>query len=210
MVASQVRWQREVGQPLHINPQRPCLLLYFRNGCRVTLYEKEESCGGHTLTDRTSPYPVDLGFQVRPTDHTPRLMGCNQAGLTLQTRCMPTYAASCCIILYMMAHCPQVRWRNSTSPPALQVYNLSTYPHFVGFLECLGVDTQPSDMSFALSMDEGKLEWGSDNLDTIFAQRSNLASPSFLAMLKDVVRFGKEAPKVRRSPPAIWGSRGKQ
>lgn len=88
---------------------------------------------------------------------------------------------------------------------ALQVYNLSTYPHFVGFLECLGVDTQPSDMSFALSMDEGKLEWGSDNLDSIFAQRSNLASPSFLAMLKDVVRFGKEAPKVRRIHQ-LWGA----
>ncbi len=54
----------------------------------MTLYEKEESCGGHTLTDRTSPYPVDLGFQVRP-DHTPRLMGCNQAGLVLQS-CMPS------------------------------------------------------------------------------------------------------------------------
>ena len=35
-------------------------------------------------------------------------------------------------------------------------------------------------MSFALSMDGGRLEWGSHSLDTIFAQRSNLASPSFL------------------------------
>ncbi|KAG2492394.1 hypothetical protein HYH03_009340 [Edaphochlamys debaryana] len=113
--------------------------LLHRNGARVTLMEKEETCGGHTLTDHTSPYPVDLGFQV---------------------------------------------------------YNLTTYPHFVGFLECLGVDTLPSDMSFALSMDGGRLEWGSDNLDTIFAQRKNMASPSFLAMIRDVLRFGKEAPKV--------------
>ena len=45
-------------------------------------------------------------------------------------------------------------------------------------------------------MDDGKLEWGSDNLDTIFAQRKNLASPAFLQMLRDVIRFGKEAPKV--------------
>jgi predicted NAD/FAD-binding protein len=45
-------------------------------------------------------------------------------------------------------------------------------------------------------MDEGKLEWGSDNLDTIFAQRKNLASPAFLQMLRDVIRFGREAPKV--------------
>ena len=35
-------------------------------------------------------------------------------------------------------------------------------------------------MSFALSMDGGKLEWGSHSLDTVFAQRSNLANPAFL------------------------------
>ena len=46
-------------------------------------------------------------------------------------------------------------------------------------------------------MDDGRLEWGSDNLDTVFAQRRNVASPAFLNMLREVIRFGKEAPKVR-------------
>lgn len=67
------------------------------------------------------------------------------------------------------------------------MYNLSTYPNLIGFFEELGVETEPSDMSFALSMDDGKLEWGSDNLSSIFAQRKNLASPTFLHMLYDVV-----------------------
>lgn len=29
------------------------------------MFEKEPTCGGHTLTDSTAPVPVDLGFQVR-------------------------------------------------------------------------------------------------------------------------------------------------
>lgn len=51
-------------------------------------------------------------------------------------------------------------------------------------------------MSFSLSMDNGKLEWASHDLSTIFIQRRNIFSPSFLRMVYDVIRFGKEAPQV--------------
>lgn len=34
----------------------------------MTLYEKEAVCGGHTLTDDSPGYPVDLGFQVWDSD----------------------------------------------------------------------------------------------------------------------------------------------
>ena len=40
------------------------LSLPFRSGAKVTLYEKDNVFGGHTLTDESGPYPVDLGFQV--------------------------------------------------------------------------------------------------------------------------------------------------
>lgn len=33
----------------------------------MVLYEKEATCGGHTLTDTTSEFPIDLGFQVCAT-----------------------------------------------------------------------------------------------------------------------------------------------
>lgn len=36
-----------------------------RSGAKVTLFEKEGSCGGHTLTDDSPGFPIDLGFQVR-------------------------------------------------------------------------------------------------------------------------------------------------
>lgn len=40
------------------------LHLQSRNGAKVTLFESEPQCGGHTLTDTSSGFPVDLGFQV--------------------------------------------------------------------------------------------------------------------------------------------------
>lgn len=78
----------------------------------------------------------------------------------------------------------------------VQVFNLTTYPHLVGLLDTLGVDSEPSDMSFSLSLDGGRLEWGSDGLKGLFAQRSNMLSPSFLGMVRDILRFGRHAPEV--------------
>jgi hypothetical protein len=77
-----------------------------------------------------------------------------------------------------------------------QVYNLTTYPNLVGLLETLGVDTEPSDMSFALSSDNGTFEWGSRSLAALFCQRRNLISPTFWRMVADVVRFGRGAREV--------------
>ena len=40
------------------------MLRHRNNGVDVTLYEREAVCGGHTLTDDSAGYPVDVGFQV--------------------------------------------------------------------------------------------------------------------------------------------------
>ena len=82
------------------------------------------------------------------------------------------------------------------------MYNLTTYPNLVGLLEQLEVDTQPSDMSFAVSMDGGAFEWGSRGLGALFAQRANLASPRFWRMVWDVLRFNRQAPQVHAAADA--------
>lgn len=71
------------------------------------------------------------------------------------------------------------------------VYNELNYPNLTALFAHLGVATHESDMSFALSLDHGKLEWGGDNLKTLFAQWRNILRPSFLLMLREILRFNK-------------------
>ena len=79
-----------------------------------------------------------------------------------------------------------------------QVCNLTTYPHLMGFFRALGVDTECSDMSFALSTPG--VEWGSRGLSAIFAQPGSSRSPRFLRMIYEVTAFGRQAPEVLRDP----------
>ena len=78
------------------------------------------------------------------------------------------------------------------------VFNDWTYPNLIALLGHLNVETAPSDMSFGIKlMDDhgrGRLEWcGSDRLATVFAQPSNLLKPAFWGMLKEILRFNREA-----------------
>jgi predicted NAD/FAD-binding protein len=80
------------------------------------------------------------------------------------------------------------------------VYNERTYPGLIALFEELQVATVKSDMSFSVQVpgDKGrrKLEWNGANLNTVFAQRSNLFRPSFLFMLRDVIRFNTLASEL--------------
>ncbi|NUU04245.1 NAD(P)/FAD-dependent oxidoreductase [Herbaspirillum robiniae] len=73
------------------------------------------------------------------------------------------------------------------------VLNDKTYPNLLALFNELKVDTYATDMSFAVSMDEGAFEWAGTNLDTVFAQRKRLLSPAFVGMLRDILRFNRAA-----------------
>jgi predicted NAD/FAD-binding protein len=76
------------------------------------------------------------------------------------------------------------------------VFNDWTYPNFIALLDELGVASQESDMSFSLRNDRANLEYKGSTLNSLFAQRRNLVRPSFYRMLRDVLRFEREAPTV--------------
>ena len=72
------------------------------------------------------------------------------------------------------------------------VFNSHNYPNLLGLLAHLGVETFDSDMSFAVSDPKG-YEWSSNGVAGIFAWKRNAASPTFLCMLSDIVRFSAQA-----------------
>jgi uncharacterized protein len=76
------------------------------------------------------------------------------------------------------------------------VFNDWTYPNFVALMDELQVPWQPSDMSFSVRCERSGLEYNGTNLNSLFAQRSNIARPSFLRMVADIVRFNREAPAL--------------
>ena len=75
------------------------------------------------------------------------------------------------------------------------VFNHATYPKLVRLFADLQVPTAESEMSFSVQVPsdgrDGGLEWSGCNLDTVFAQRSNLVRPRFLGMLRDLLRFNR-------------------
>ncbi|HXQ21094.1 MAG TPA: FAD-dependent oxidoreductase [Candidatus Acidoferrales bacterium] len=79
------------------------------------------------------------------------------------------------------------------------VCNDWTYPNFLALLARLGVPTQASSMSFSLQHEVTGLEYNGTDLDSLFAQRRNLFSPSFLRMIADILRFNREAPRLLSS-----------
>ncbi len=80
------------------------------------------------------------------------------------------------------------------------VFNDRTYPNFIRLLEELGVAWQESSMSFSVRDEAGGLEYNGTSLDTLFAQRRNLLRPSFLGMVRDILRFNREAPALLDAP----------
>ena len=71
------------------------------------------------------------------------------------------------------------------------VFNERTYPGLVRLFADLQVETTASEMSFSVQVPDLGLEWSGCNLNSVFAQRANLARPGFWRMLKDMLRFNK-------------------
>jgi predicted NAD/FAD-binding protein len=73
------------------------------------------------------------------------------------------------------------------------VFNDWTYPNFIRLLSQLGVGFKATEMSFSVSDPISGVEYNGHNLNSLFAQRRNLLSPKFWGMVRDILRFNREA-----------------
>lgn len=76
------------------------------------------------------------------------------------------------------------------------VFNDWTYPNFIDLLTDLGVEIIDSEMSFSVKCGRTGLEYNGTSLNRLFAQRRNLVRPTFWRMLRDILRFNREAPAL--------------
>ncbi|MFN2333327.1 MAG: NAD(P)/FAD-dependent oxidoreductase [Wenzhouxiangellaceae bacterium] len=74
------------------------------------------------------------------------------------------------------------------------VFNRRHYPLFSSWIDELGVASQSADMSFGVACCVRGLEYNATSVNRLFCQRLNLMRPSFLGMVRDIVRFYRMAP----------------
>lgn len=72
------------------------------------------------------------------------------------------------------------------------VFNRVTYPNFCRIMDRLGVDSQPTEMTFSVKCERTGLEYSPHTLNTFFIQRKNILSRTFYRMIFDIFRFRRQ------------------
>ena len=80
------------------------------------------------------------------------------------------------------------------------VHNPANYPLLTRMFDELGVHSQPTTMGFSVQDARSGLEYNATNLNATFCQRSNLLSPKFVRMVREILRFYKECAALLHEP----------
>lgn len=81
----------------------------------------------------------------------------------------------------------------SLSLSALDTHTTCSTANFSAFLEATKTPTVPTQMTYAVSRDEGAFEWAGKSLRAAFAQQRNMLSLRMWRMLFDIIRFNQFA-----------------
>jgi uncharacterized protein len=129
------------------------------------------------------------------------IVGAGIAGLAAAHRLDP----HCDVVLYEAepragGHAHTVLADGHALDSGFVVCNERNYPRFLELMRELGIALRPSTMSFSVRCERCKLEFSGHGLSGLFAQRRNLARPSFARMLLDLGRFFRNARAVLDDP----------
>jgi len=86
------------------------------------------------------------------------------------------------------------------------VFNYANYPHLTELFDRLEVPVVKSNMSFGASFSGGRFEYGLGSMNALFAQRSNIASPRFLRMVRDILHFNANGLEASRDETLTIGA----
>ena len=93
-------------------------------------------------------------------------------------------------------HDIEIAGRNHAVDTGFIVFNAPHYPLLSRLFAELGVESRPTTMSFALKNEHSGLEYNATSIGGLFCRRRNLVSPRFWRMLRDILRFYREAPRL--------------
>ena len=79
------------------------------------------------------------------------------------------------------------------------VFNDHTYPYFQGLMDALGVDYQPTEMSFSVTSESSGLVYNGNSIATLFAQKKNLINPKFWGLIRSILRFNKRCKALNKA-----------
>lgn len=83
------------------------------------------------------------------------------------------------------------------------VFNRPNYPGFTSLLDRLGVAVQETDMSFGVQCARTGLEYRGSGFGAFFAQRGRMLSPRHWRLLREILRFNREAPALLEQPEDV-------
>lgn len=136
------------------------------------------------------------------------IIGAGVSGLTAAYRLQPQHE----ITLFEAndylgghANTVEVEWQGERQviDTGFIVFNDWTYPKFIELLDELQIPSHETSMSFSVRCDAANLEYNGSSLNGLFAQRRNLLRPSFYRMLRDVMRFNRDAPALVLKSPVL-------
>lgn len=95
--------------------------------------------------------------------------------------------------------------RNQPVDTGFIVFNYANYPHLTQMFRDLEVPVAKSDMSFGVSVDQGRVEYALHSLGGLVGQRRNLVRPQFYRMVADILRFNQHAEAMLDQTPQSIG-----